>query len=422
MLRLKLKRGLDLALGPSPVTGQTLMPDRVALLGSDYPGLRPQLLVTEGEPVTKGQALFCDRRYPKVVYVAPCSGEIESITLLERATLEAVVIHRCYDFSPIPAAVPPAAAEATPDQDTLCATLQRHGLWPAFRTRPGDTVPPPTARPARLYVIACETAPLAPDPVLLINSDPEQFRTGLDVLSTLTDELFVCSQNELPCPPADNLTEVRVEGPHPASLPGTVIHAVNKASDTPWHTDNSWYIGYQDVLSIGRFWHTGTEDFSRRITIAGPACEAPQRITTLLGAELGALLDSRNPTQAARNQLRLISGAALSGRLTTPATRFLGRYDNQVVVFPAPPKSKDSGEHSNVGMHATETFEAAWPFDPPVAPLLRALLLQDTAQARALGAQMLAAEDLALCSYLCPAHKDYGSALEATLARMQAGS
>ena len=71
-------------------------------------------------------------------------------------------------------------------------------------------------------------------------------------------------------------------------------------------------------------------------------------------------------------------------------------------------------------MHATESFDAVWPFSTPVIPLLRALLLEDTGVARALGARMLAAEDLALCSYLCPANQDYGAALDATWRRKSA--
>ena len=421
MLRLNIKHGLDLALGPAPVAETTLLPDRVALLGHDYPGLRPQLLVAEGDSVTKGQALFCDRRYPDVVYVAPCSGKIESITLSDHSSLEAVVIADCTDFTSSPAPVPPAAADASMGRDTLCATLQRHGLWPAFRTRPGDAVPPPTARPARLYVIALDSAPLAPDPASLINNAAEQFRTGLQVLTGLADRLFVCSRTRLPCPETENLSEVRVAGPHPAGLPGTLMHAISRASNSPWQLADSWYIGYQDVLAIGQFWLTGREDFTRCISVAGPSCEAPRRVTTVLGAALDSFFIEPAPPSKDQEKIRLISGTALSGRLTTPATRFLGRYDNQVVVLPEAHTNPDTRSAVDVGMHATETFDAVWPFKVPVIPLLRALLLQDSVEARTLGAQMLAAEDLALCSYLCPANKDYGAALEATLARIQAG-
>ena len=66
-------------------------------------------------------------------------------------------------------------------------------------------------------------------------------------------------------------------------------------------------------------------------------------------------------------------------------------------------------------MLSVEAFDAVWPFRMPVTPLLRAVLTQDTATASELGATMLAEEDLALCSYICPAKQDYGTALRATL-------
>ncbi len=67
------------------------------------------------------------------------------------------------------------------------------------------------------------------------------------------------------------------------------------------------------------------------------------------------------------------------------------------------------------GMLSVEAFDSVWPFKLPVGPLLRSILTEDTATANELGATMLAEEDLALCSYVCPAKQDYGAALRATL-------
>jgi Na+-transporting NADH:ubiquinone oxidoreductase subunit A len=66
-------------------------------------------------------------------------------------------------------------------------------------------------------------------------------------------------------------------------------------------------------------------------------------------------------------------------------------------------------------MLPVDGFERVLPLDLLPSPLLRALLLQDTETAVDLGCLELAEEDLALCSYLCPARQDYGAALRATL-------
>ena len=61
--RLKIKKGLDIPLNGVPeqmVTGE-FIPEKVALNGTDYPGLRPKILVKTGDIVKKGDLLFIDK-------------------------------------------------------------------------------------------------------------------------------------------------------------------------------------------------------------------------------------------------------------------------------------------------------------------------------------------------------------------------
>ena len=64
-------------------------------------------------------------------------------------------------------------------------------------------------------------------------------------------------------------------------------------------------------------------------------------------------------------------------------------------------------------------FERVLPLDTLPAPLLRALLVGDVERARDLGCLELAEEDLALCTFVCPAKRDYGRLLRATLERLE---
>ncbi len=73
-------------------------------------------------------------------------------------------------------------------------------------------------------------------------------------------------------------------------------------------------------------------------------------------------------------------------------------------------------------MLPVEAFERVWPLHVPPAPLLRALLVRDTEAALELGCLDLDEEDLSLCSYVCPAKYDYGSALRATLRDIERAS
>jgi Na+-transporting NADH:ubiquinone oxidoreductase subunit A len=67
------------------------------------------------------------------------------------------------------------------------------------------------------------------------------------------------------------------------------------------------------------------------------------------------------------------------------------------------------------GMLPLELFERLLTSGFMAVPLLRALMSGDIDQALALGCLELDEEDLALCTYLCPAKCDYGGALRSIL-------
>jgi Na+-transporting NADH:ubiquinone oxidoreductase subunit A len=62
-----------------------------------------------------------------------------------------------------------------------------------------------------------------------------------------------------------------------------------------------------------------------------------------------------------------------------------------------------------------EAFERAMPLDILPVPLMRALSVGDVEAAERLGCLELVEEDMALLSYLCPGHADYGALLRQML-------
>ena len=62
-----------------------------------------------------------------------------------------------------------------------------------------------------------------------------------------------------------------------------------------------------------------------------------------------------------------------------------------------------------------ESYEEVVPLDVIPTYLLRALILGDTEQARALGCLELDEEDLALCTFVCPGKTNYGPILRRNL-------
>ena len=91
---IRIVRGLDIPIAGAPdqVVGAAPEVTSVALLGGDYPGLRPAMRVAEGDRVRLGQALVADRRRPRIVFTAPGAGTVAAINRGARRALQSVVL------------------------------------------------------------------------------------------------------------------------------------------------------------------------------------------------------------------------------------------------------------------------------------------------------------------------------------------
>ena len=94
MTNFSLKRGLDIPILGSPEQKiyESSKPKTLALIGTDFKGLKPQMLISEGDKVERGTPLFCNKDYPEIIFVSPCKGYVQSINRGERRVLLSVVI------------------------------------------------------------------------------------------------------------------------------------------------------------------------------------------------------------------------------------------------------------------------------------------------------------------------------------------
>ena len=81
-----IRKGLDL-----PITGEALdqidssqAVSRVAVLGPDYVGMKPTMLVKEGDSVKIGQPLFSCKKNIGLTFTAPAAGKVVAIHRGER--------------------------------------------------------------------------------------------------------------------------------------------------------------------------------------------------------------------------------------------------------------------------------------------------------------------------------------------------
>ncbi|WP_424933790.1 Na(+)-translocating NADH-quinone reductase subunit A [Amaricoccus macauensis] len=444
-----LKRGLDLPMSGAPeqVVDAGRAPASVAVVGDDYLGLKPKMLVAEGDTVRRGDPLFCHKTSPDVFYVAPASGRVRAINRGARRVLQSVVIDvddaldHGQDFGPV-------ALEALPEapREDIQSKLYASGLWTAFRTRPYSKVPAQDDVPAAIFVTAMDTEPHAPDPVPIIEAETDAFEAGLTALTRLTDgKIYVCKESgrTLPHAGVHGVEIHEFSGPHPAGLPGTHIHFL----EPPTAEKFVWHIGYQDVIAIGKLFLTGHIHPSRIISIAGPRALNPRLVRTYTGAYIPDLVADE---YSDHEPIRVISGSVLSGRSAEGPYAYLGRYARQVTlitenhdqevlgwispqrekyaVHPVLASGRKRGMLFNLttnlnggrrAMVPTGIFEELMPQDYLPTQLLRALLVMDTDTAQALGALELDEEDLALCTFACPAKYEYGLALRASLEKIE---
>ncbi|HCJ7369893.1 TPA: Na(+)-translocating NADH-quinone reductase subunit A [Enterobacter hormaechei subsp. xiangfangensis] len=442
----RIRKGLDLPISGVPeqhvTTGASI--HHVAIVGDDYVGMRPAMLVHEGDRVIKGQALFEDKKNPGVMFTAPASGTVVAIHRGERRVLQSVVIQIEGDEKREFARFD-AADLATLSHDAVQTQLLESGLWTALRTRPYSKTPVPGTMPAAIFVTAIDTNPLSADPQPLILAERKAFDAGLTVLTRLTPgKVHVCqaSGGKLGGHPQGQVAFNEFAGPHPAGLVGTHIHFLEPVS----LTKQVWHLNYQDVIAIGKLFTTGELCAERIIAIGGPQATQPRLVRTLLGADLTALLAGE--TKEGEN--RIISGSVLSGRHATGPMAWLGRFHLQVSVvlegrekelfgWVLPGAEKYSVTRTTLGhflrrklfnfststnggeraMVPIGNYERVMPLDILPTVLLRDLLAGDTDGAQALGCLELDEEDLALCTYVCPGKYEYGPVLREVLTRIE---
>ncbi|WP_283786713.1 Na(+)-translocating NADH-quinone reductase subunit A [Bermanella sp. WJH001] len=439
---INIKKGLDLPIAGQPEQTITKGNDvsRVALVGFDYVGMKPTMLVQVGDKVKKGQLLFTDKKNEGVQYTAPASGTVVEINRGKRRVFESLVIEvegneevTYSHFS--------ASELSSLTRQQVESQLIESGLWTAIRTRPFSKAPAPESDVSSIFVSTLDTNPLAADPAIVIAEQKEAFANGLAVLSCLSKKVFV-TKSPAASIPVGKAQVVDVKGPHPAGLVGTHIHHLDPVSATK----TVWHVGYQDVIAIGQLFTEGKINTDRVISLAGPQVSKPRLIRTRVGACLTELL--ANELNAGEN--RVISGSVFGGRTAVGPTAYLGRFANQVSVLAEgreryllhylragidrhsvkniylskllPKKLLNfttSTNGSERAMVPVGAYEKIMPLDILPTQLLRALIVEDMDSAISLGALELDEEDLALCTYVCSGKYEYGPILRGNLERIE---
>ena len=462
--------GLDLPITGSPLQelGDAKLDSpqtHVALMAEDYFCMKPKMHCKVGDEVKRGQLLFEDRKNEGVKFTAPAAGKITAINRGEKRAFQSLVIELSEterqnngintqnnpdstDFTTFEN-FQSDMSEATSDQ--IRALLIESGLWTRLRSRPFCRTPEVDSNPSALFITCTESDPLSPNIEHQVDGRVDDIISGVKFLIKMLEgtdaKTFVCTEQASSVPNISGTETHRFTGKHPYGLVGTHMAKLYPVT----RKRVCWYIHAQDVADIGFLLRTGRLNASRVISIGGPMVSNPRLLKTRIGASIDKILENElksvDDEEGNSVVIRTISGSCLSGRTAKgDVLGYLGIFHRQITalgegtqkefigwLLPGVNKfstiptfvsalfsgklfdftTTTNGEHREmvpIGM-----YERVMPLDIMPTFLLRALEIGDLDNAEKLGALELDAEDLSLCSFVCPGKADHGSNLRKAL-------
>ena len=140
---IKIKKGLNIPINGEPTEDINVSKNSrsVAILGDDYVGMKPTMLVEEGEDVKLGQPLFEDKKNPGVIFTSPAGGKVESINRGERRALQSVVIEISKTEESVEFNSYSDTEISQASTEEIRKQLIDSGMWTSFRTRPYSKIP-----------------------------------------------------------------------------------------------------------------------------------------------------------------------------------------------------------------------------------------------------------------------------------------
>lgn len=376
---------------------------------------RVTMAVDEGALVAQGAPLARLRHAPEVCFVAPMPARVARITLAQGNKLSQIVLFREPGNDVLRHDISDADSEAG-----LRRLMQASGLWTWVERRPFGGMPAPGERPGAIFVMASDTAPLAPDPRLALAGREEPFGRGLHALKLLTDgPVFVCQE---PGPalfdgasPTGRLRVVEHGPRHPQGAPGLRIHAAFPATiEVP-----VWSIHAEDVAHLGTLVATGTLPMTRLVSIGGAALREARLVRTQPGADLRGL--THRIVQPGPHVVW--SGSPLGGH---PA-HWLAPRHRQVTALPRPAQTKPphwlvaalTRSAAPKPMIPNAALDQSFAAALPAAAFVRVLASGNDEVAMKMGLLSLLEEDVALADYVLGGDAHLPDLLRAMLDRIR---
>ena len=315
---IKLRKGLDVNLKGKATQeiASVSCPGEYALVPDDFTGVKPKVVVKEGDTVQVGDALFVSKLHPEVKFVSPVSGTVSLVERGERRKLLSIRVQ----------ADGKQQARQFDTKGDVKALMLESGMFAFLRQRPYDVVPNPEETPKAIFVSAFNSMPLSQDFSYVLQGQEKAFQAGITALSKVAQVyLGISPSQKAQLEATKDATVTIFDGPAPAGNVGVQINHVSPVNKG----EVVWTMGAEEVLFLGRLMETGQVDLTRTIALAGSEVKAPKYYKMLVGQKLTTLLDGTINAEGAR----IINGNVMTG-VKTSAEGFLAAHATEVNVIP----------------------------------------------------------------------------------------
>ena len=337
---IRLRRGLDINLaGRAEKTIVALKPDGTFALRPDsFEGIKPKVLVKEGDKVKAGEALFINKAYPNVKFSSPVSGTISLVERGDRRKLLSVRIEADKEQEFIDFGVKDIA---TLSGEQVVENLLEAGLFGYINQLPYAISTNPETKPKAIFVSALRDMPLAGDFEFELQGQKNDFQTGLTALSRIAKTYLGIGSEQNITVAGNDVEVVKFSGKCPAGNVGIQVNHIDPVNKG----EVVWTVDPTAVIFFGRLFNTGKVDLRRTVALAGSEVTSPHYTEMLVGQNIDTLL---NGAYDSTKSVRIIMGNPLTGKPVAQNsseephhTRFLGAHTSEITIIPEGDKADE---------------------------------------------------------------------------------
>lgn len=337
---IRLRRGLDINLaGRAEKTIVALKPDGTFALRPDsFEGIKPKVLVKEGDKVKAGEALFINKAYPNVKFSSPVSGTVSLVERGDRRKLLSVRIEADKEQEFIDFGVKDIA---TLSGELVVENLLEAGLFGYINQLPYAISTNPETKPKAIFVSALRDMPLAGDFEFELQGQKKDFQTGLTALSRIAKTYLGIGSEQNITVAGNDVEVVKFSGKCPAGNVGVQVNHIDPVNKG----EVVWTVDPTAVIFFGRLFNTGKVDLRRTVALAGSEVTSPHYTEMLVGQNIDTLL---NGAYDSTKSVRIIMGNPLTGKPVAQNsseephhTRFLGAHTSEITIIPEGDKADE---------------------------------------------------------------------------------